>query len=155
MASISPRDELTKLVYLEWQDLYNRERPFQVFCAEVPAGDGDLRTSNLAFKTGPQEVIHDVRGNEDYFSLDQHGFTFRKHCTGLREETLSHEAVETAYLPEMAQFIKNNVDDADRVVFFDWRVRLPVWTFSRSADRLIHTDSEECPSDGSKSVQHV
>lgn len=138
MAAISPRDELAQLMYLDWQDLYNRERPFQVFCAEVPAGDGDLRTSNLAFKTGPQEVIHDVRGREESFSLDQHGFAFKKHGTWLTEKTLSQEAVENVYLPEMEQFIKNNVDDVDRVVFFDWRVRssiskLLIWRY-RSAD---------------------
>lgn len=34
----------------------------------------------------------------------------------------SREAVESLYLPEIEHFLKREVNDVDRVCFFDWRV---------------------------------
>jgi hypothetical protein len=112
-------DEEASFQYLDWQDLYNIEKPFQVFSAEVP-DDPDTRTTNLVFKNGPLEHIHDARGRESEFTVKDHGFAFRESTTALREPSL--ESVEQEYLPQMEKLIKSELQNVDRIFFFDWRV---------------------------------
>ena len=115
------KDEEAKLLYLDWQDLYNTEKPFQIFSL-VPDHDlPDTRSSNLVFKEGDTEVIHDARGMEPAFCLDKHGFAFRRHKTQMRD--FEHaEAMESIYLPEVEALIKKEVEAVDQVYLFDWRV---------------------------------
>ena len=118
---MSPQhDEEASFLYLDWQELYNTEKPFQIFSA-IPEHAIDQRATNLVFKAGPPEHINDIRGNEASFSLDVHGFAVRKHVTSLQNfENVSE--IESVYLREIEELLKSEVEDVDQVFLFDWRV---------------------------------
>ncbi|KAK4697612.1 hypothetical protein P7C71_g480, partial [Lecanoromycetidae sp. Uapishka_2] len=117
-----PQDEETRIQYLDWQVLYEKEKPFQLFSA-LPEGDlPNQRTTNLVFKEGEAECIHDVRGKESHFVLDKQGFTFRGHQTQVHDFG-RREDVEGIYLPEMEELLRRELKEVDQVYFFDWRIR--------------------------------
>lgn len=66
------KSDVASLTYLQWQDLYETEKPLQVF-ANVVEGSIE-RLTNLVFKSGPPQEIHDIRGREAEFTLDENGF---------------------------------------------------------------------------------
>ncbi|KAF2684665.1 hypothetical protein K458DRAFT_388366 [Lentithecium fluviatile CBS 122367] len=109
--------------YLEWDPLYETEKPFQIF-SDIPAGSADQRKDNLNFKPGPSEKVHDVRGDENHFTLDKNGFEYIRHKTKVLDgDIYSKEHVQDIYLPECAQVLKTVLDGADEVHVFDWRRR--------------------------------
>ena len=107
------------LKFLKWQELYEIEKPFQVFI-NIPSHVKDRRTTNLVFED-VQVNIRDVRYLPNSFDLNQHGFTYIKHTTNVQCFT-DRAAVEEQYLPEIEKLIRSNLEDVDRVHFFDWRV---------------------------------
>ena len=114
------KNEEAKLLYLDWQDLYSNEKPFQIFSLVPDHALPNARTSNLVFKEGETEVIHDARGMEPAFCLDKHGFAFCCHRTQMKNFE-DAEAMESLYLPELEALIKSEVGAVDQVYFFDWR----------------------------------
>lgn len=118
----NPQDELVRLDYLKWNDLYLREQPFQTFL-EIPEYAPDQRRHNLEFEKGKEQLIQDIRGREEDFTLDVHGFQYFKHSSSLRApEIYDHEAIKNIYLPEFAKFLQDNIKGADHIVVWDWRV---------------------------------
>ncbi|KAI1376896.1 hypothetical protein F4677DRAFT_445214 [Hypoxylon crocopeplum] len=109
--------ETVKLRYLEWNPLFEREKPYQII-TNVPPG---CPTSNLSFRLFDEEQMHDVRGHEDEFNLDDHGFTFVKQHDALPQ--FSKDTIEEEYIPLMSEWLKKNIDDAEEVYVFDWRLR--------------------------------
>jgi hypothetical protein len=113
-------NEEARFHYLEWRDLFRREKPYEIFINLPPEQDHVPRT-NLSFKRAPiAHTVHDVRGHEQEFDLDTHGFTWRSHSCSV-EKLRDDNFITAEYLPQMEQFIKSNVEGADRIVFFDWR----------------------------------
>ena len=106
--------------YLQWQDLYEKEKPFEIFI-NLPSTVDDQRQSNLVFEDGTPEYVENARDSTTSFDLDVHGFTFKRHRT-LFTAWHNRDAVETDYFPDLEQFLKQELPGADRVVFFDWRV---------------------------------
>jgi hypothetical protein len=109
-------------LYFQWQDVFQKEKPFELFI-DLPPDLPDPRRTNLVFEGAPEEFVEDTRGSEEKYSLDTHGFTFRKHKTTF-DNWSDREAVEREHFPEIEQLLKDQVDGVDRVFFFDWRVRL-------------------------------
>ncbi|EXJ74854.1 uncharacterized protein A1O5_01550 [Cladophialophora psammophila CBS 110553] len=112
---------IAPLKFLKWLPLYETEKPFQVFI-NVPEDAQDQRTTNLAFHNVEVHIL-DVRNfPPHYFSLNEQGFMYR-----LQKFDPTHIAdrkkVEELYLPEMEALLKAEVEDVDRVFFFDWRLR--------------------------------
>ena len=107
------------LSFLHWQDLYEREKPFQIF-TNIPEDAEDQRDTNLVFKRECVSV-YDVRGLLRNTSLDTNGFIFRKH-TLKNGNFHDRNSIEQNYLPEIETLLKSEVDGADRIFFFDWRV---------------------------------
>lgn len=106
--------------YIKWQSIYEKERPFYCFI-DIPKEVADQRTTNIVYEDR-ETLFHDIRGQESHFSLDEHGFTIRKHelqFNGWQDR----ERVEKEYLPEVEALIREHVDGADKIYFFDWRVR--------------------------------
>ncbi|KAI9795222.1 MAG: hypothetical protein M1833_007304 [Piccolia ochrophora] len=68
--------ETTQLNFLQWQDIYNTEKPFELM-TDIPADAPDQRRTNLVFHSVGEQKIRDVRGVEDRYSLDAHGFAYR------------------------------------------------------------------------------
>lgn len=115
-----PRDESARLTYVEWQDVYTHEKPYQIF-SSLSSDLSDLSTTNLVFKDGDVETIHDARQHQNEFRLDKQGFQFCRHKLRL-DDVSSEEAVRDSYLPQMEDLLRCNVDGVERVFFFDWRV---------------------------------
>ena len=107
------------LKFLDWQELYSNEKPFQIFI-DIPDDAVDQRGSNLVFKD-IQVPLKDVRTMPDHFSLDDNGFIYRKHKTNI-SDLADRETVETIYLPEVESILRKEMEGVDRVFFFDWRV---------------------------------
>ena len=116
-----PLNDEAVLNYLDWQDVYAKEKPFQLFSVIHNSGLAEERTTNLVFKEGQLEFICDVRGEESLYSLDEQGFAFRVYPTSLRDFS-NRENIENVYLSEMEDLLKREVENVDKVYFFDWRV---------------------------------
>lgn len=107
------------LSFLHWQDLYEREKPFQIFI-DIPEDAEDQRDSNLVFKQ-ERLTIFDIRELATNFSLDDTGFIYRRH--EMRHvDFSSRKAVDQSYLPEVEQLLRKELEGVDRVFIFDWRV---------------------------------
>jgi len=105
---------------LQWQSLYDRERPFQLL-TQLPPGAEDQRTTNLVFDDVVVEV-EDVRSAAFSPTLDGHGFMFRI-CPSVLPGFTDQKMVEEQYFLEVEKLIKANVVDAKQVYIFDWRLR--------------------------------
>ncbi|KAL9609701.1 MAG: hypothetical protein Q9167_005551 [Letrouitia subvulpina] len=117
---MTSRDVQASLSFLHWQDLYNLEKPFQIFI-NIPEDAEDQRDTNLVFKRVCL-TIRDVRGLSTELSLDTNGFIYRQHTMRTTDCT-DREDVEQSYLSEVEELLKREVEGADRVFFFDWRLR--------------------------------
>jgi hypothetical protein len=112
--------ETATFTYLEWQVLYEKEKPFEIFI-QIPEDAEDKRWTNQFFKQGPRQHIRDLRGNEDSVSLDQNGFEYRKHAFKFTDCD-NNDAIAQEYLPEVERFIMDEVEGAERVHIFNWEV---------------------------------
>ena len=111
-----------QLNYLEWQPVYLKEKPYQVF-SNISENDPVIdRTTNLVFRPGDPETIHDARGHEEEFDLDMEGFMFAVQETNVSDFKNRH-SVEGQYLKEMEQLLRSHIRDIEQVYFFDWRVQ--------------------------------
>lgn len=112
----------TSLNFLQWQRLYEEEKPFQIFI-NIPKDAEDQRNTNLVFRKVTLKV-QDVRGHLENLSLDANGFMYRQHTTKMTSFR-DRKIVGENYLPEIEALLKREVDGADHIFFFDWRVRHP------------------------------
>ena len=112
-------DVQASLSFLHWQDLYEREKPFQIFI-DIPADAEDQRHTNLVFQR-ERLTISDVRGHTANLSLDDNGFIYRRHETR-HADFSNRKAVEENYLLEVEQLLRKELEGVDRVFIFDWRV---------------------------------
>lgn len=112
------RTETSSLQFIKWTDLYKTDRPYQIF---IDLPDSTPRT-NVEFEV-KEVVFRDVRGQEDSYELDTHGFMLRhsKEIEGFGNDP-TPEFIEKEYLPSVEELIKKEVKGADRVKIFDWRV---------------------------------
>jgi len=109
--------------YVEWQDLYKDEKPFQILI-DLPGEATNKRTTNLVFSKGIEENIQDVREQLSKFDLDIHGFVHRNHPTRLKMEDFADKAkVENIFLPECEAILKDVMDGVDQVYFYNWLLR--------------------------------
>jgi hypothetical protein len=139
--TISTTSTFGPLRFLEWQTIYETEHPF---VCTLPLQPG-VPDSNIVLRTRTNIPIHDVRGRESDFSLDQHGFIF------VRDESLknfdnfaSKEDIEKTVLPAMENLLKRVVNDAEGVFCFDWRVSWTICTCRLGKGRQsfsVHKDA--------------
>lgn len=118
---MAAEDLQVALSFLSWQDLYATEKPFQIFI-DIPKEADDQRDNNLVFEKAMVK-IRDVRHTSIDQSLDTNGFVYRKHKSRTTDFT-QKESVERDYLPEVECLLRKEMDNVDRVFFFDWRVSL-------------------------------
>ena len=116
---MAAQDLQVTLKFLEWQELYEVEKPFQIFI-NIPNDAEDRRDTNLVFKSVVLQV-HDIRESSKDFSLDENGFMYRQHTTKTTSFT-DRRTVDQNYLPEIEALLRRELDGVDRVFFFDWRV---------------------------------
>ena len=104
---MEPKHERRKLMYLQWDDKFEQEKPYQIVSENIPELDG-LARSNIEMGEGPEELIEDVRGRESAFSLDQNGFQIIKHQFPSIDYQ-SNDDVENVYKPEIERLLKEQV----------------------------------------------
>lgn len=109
----------TTIQYLEWQDIYEREKPF-LLLFDLPDNAKDRRTSNLVFKAKTL-TLHDIRASETPLTLDENGFMVKQSTTQVTDFA-NRKYVDENYLPEAEKLLREQVEGVDRVYFFDWRV---------------------------------
>ena len=116
---MEPQNVHVTLKFLQWQPLYETEKPFQIFI-DIPEDAKDKRNTNLVFEDVPL-VVNDVRGLGKLSSIDEKGFIYRRHESCVTNFS-DRNVVDKTYLPEIEKLLKNELDGVDRVFFFDWRV---------------------------------
>ena len=122
-----PQDVQATIQFIKWQDLYKREKPFITFL-DLPTDHKEQRKSNVDFED-IRVRISDIRGMEDAFQLDIHGFMIAQlpPYTG----SLDTATIRESHLPAVEKLLKSKVEEADRVFIFDWRVRAKLCTLLR------------------------
>ena len=124
-------DEITKIFFLQWQQIYENEKPYQDFMSGQEE-DPEFRDRDLVFAESPPLTVHDLRGKEAEFTLDQNGFAVPQHRSAMKAfDTI--EEFQNVYLPEMEKLIHDEVDGVDRIFIFDWRVSMVVRLASLSS----------------------
>ena len=113
------QDVHVTLKFLQWQSLYETEKPFQIFI-DIPDDAEDKRNTNLVFEDVPL-TVHDVRAIGEIRSIDDKGFIYRKHTSSVTNFS-NRKLVDETYLPEIEALLRSQLDEVDRVFFFDWRV---------------------------------
>ena len=114
------KDRQVAFEYLEWQDLYEEEKPFEVFI-QIPDGLPDARPTNLVFNKVCTQLVKDIRGNESEYTLNEQGFQVVKVPTAFKD-FYNRDSVEQHYKAECAQLLMDNLEGVDRLYFFNWRV---------------------------------
>lgn len=79
------------------------------------------RQHELCIVLGKPELIHDVRGIDQEFELDQNGFRYVKAPTGFKGCDSDIE-IREALIPEMEELLRREVQDCDEIVVIDPKV---------------------------------
>jgi len=112
------RDEVASLRYLQWDDKFHDVKPYTLYM-NVPEG---FPPQNYKVDWEEPETIHDVRGHESEYSLDDNGFAFYKHHFNL--DGYDRETLERDYLPQVEAFLMDTIPNATEVKIYTWRVSL-------------------------------
>jgi len=117
-----PMGQSVSLAYIDWDERQPRNSaPFQVYStptnASMPRGE-----SNITFSAREPHVILNVRGREQEFHTDTHGFSFvkREPCNVL--DWNDEESVTQTYYPWVTDLIRSEISGADEVYVFQHRV---------------------------------
>ena len=110
-----------RFTYLEWQELFAREKPVQVLDAHAAAPD--QKAATITFHDNVVEEVHDVRGYELSFSIDVQGFEYVKHASAVKPAQFQDKTfVDEHYLPECEELLKARFAGVDKIHFLYWRV---------------------------------
>ena len=110
----------TKFTYLEWQDIFAKEKPTQV--VEPEKAPPDQKATNITFRVAVAEEGQDARGRESDFDIDVNGFEFYKHASKLTPDQFKDkDYVDAHYLSESEELFKKRCDGVDRVKIVHWR----------------------------------
>lgn len=109
-------DEVTSLNYLQWQDEFLIQKPFEVL-SEVPQG---CPKTNFSLRRGQPQKIADIRAQGvSRFNLDDNGFQIYPNPLSMTSFGLGD--IEQEYLPLVKGFLQT-VDPGAEVFIFDWKV---------------------------------
>lgn len=112
-----PSAQRATLNYIQWKEDFMTVKPYEVI-SEVPDG---CQRRNFSLGPGPEQTIHDIRGREDQFNLDNNGFEVRKH--ELLTTSFDTKSIQDHYLPAIESLLES-VDPGAEVCIFDWRVSI-------------------------------
>lgn len=116
-AVLAPHNVPTTLNYYTPTGPTADEAPYQ-YVYEPPTGKPK---DNIGREPHPV-VVHDVRGRESEFTLDNAGFQFVKH-TSQEKAFDDEEHIKEVYYKEVEELLKREVG-AKRVLIFDHTIRL-------------------------------
>ncbi|KAK7402980.1 hypothetical protein QQX98_011256 [Neonectria punicea] len=108
--------ERASLPYTQWKDDFKTEKPYEII-SQVPEG---CPQKNFTLGPAPEQVIHDLRGQESEFNLNDNGFEVRRNEISMT--SFGQDDVESHYLPAIKPLLQD-VDPGSEVDNFDWRLR--------------------------------
>jgi hypothetical protein len=106
--------------YFQWDPKFDHEKPYYLY-TDPPPG---YPPTNLVTRPGKPEEIHDIRGREHHFNLDDHAFAFRRQNYPHAIKGVDEETITSQYLPSLAVLIKDLLQEDCEILWFDWRVNL-------------------------------
>ncbi|KAK3947437.1 hypothetical protein QBC32DRAFT_354304 [Pseudoneurospora amorphoporcata] len=115
-ATAGQAEQKAKLNYIQWEDKFRTEKPYE-FISQAPEG---CPRKNFTLAASPEQTIHDIRGSEDLFNLDDHAFQVVRQELGVIPT--NQEGIEREYLPKVVELLRS-IDPGAEVVVFDWRLR--------------------------------
>lgn len=94
------------------------------------------------FDAAPHEVpIHDARGQESSFTLDNDAFAIIQNLPPSSEKDfVSAASIEANYYPELERLLLSHVPGATKVVFFDHTIRRADPSADRTPVTRVHID---------------
>ncbi|WYZ36594.1 hypothetical protein EsH8_II_000100 [Colletotrichum jinshuiense] len=108
--------------------------PYNLIHPEGPPGRnyGDAPT---------ETTLHDIRGRESDFNLDQDAFTVIRNLPPSAEKDFTDdESVKQNYYPELEKLLLENVPGSNRVLFFDHTIRRADPKANRNPVTRVHID---------------
>jgi hypothetical protein len=107
------------LEFLKPLDKYKTEKPYRLFVG-LPDASDDFPVTNCETEEFCVS-LHDIRGRENNYNLDEHGFQCIRYTHAFSSWD-DAESIDTQYLPQVEKSIRENIPDARRVVVYNWRV---------------------------------
>lgn len=111
------RTRTATMLYAKDLPIFRHEKPYSI----LTSFEGCDKPTNMQFGPEQPETITNIRGIEEQFTLDKHGFKYMSSPTAFSDWG-NRRAVEENYLPEVEALLLNSVQDVDEVLIFDWRV---------------------------------
>lgn len=89
-----------------------------------------------------QVLIHDIRGFESEYTLDNDAFAIIQAVPPSRTDFNSDESIKSTYYPEVESLLLSHVHGANRIVIFDHTIRAPPThpSAKRTAVNKTHID---------------
>ncbi|KAH8745973.1 hypothetical protein BGZ57DRAFT_936062 [Hyaloscypha finlandica] len=116
------RDQSIALRYIKWNEIYaHGVKPFQMY-SNLPEDQKGLPESNVCFEEGTPCLVRNLRGMEDHFDIDKHGFSFARVDPVSFMDWKSAPNVVQDYYPQVVALLKRHILAADHVHIFQHRV---------------------------------
>jgi hypothetical protein len=109
----------TTIFYMKPQSLYEKEKPYFL---NVPVEEGsDLAQTNVNY-TRISVSVTDIRGQQDKFTLDEHGFQLRTFHSKLSYDDFDDpKKLTSLFYPEVQAFLRASLGATDALTF-DYQV---------------------------------
>ena len=114
-------ETLGKFNYFQWKPMFREEKPYYLY-TDPPPG---YPNANFSTQPGEAETVHDVRGREKEFNLDDNAFAFARQEYPHSLKDLDEVTIKTQYLPSLEVMIRQLLQQDCEIFWFDWRVRSP------------------------------
>ncbi|KAI1408034.1 putative 7 alpha-cephem-methoxylase [Hypoxylon sp. FL1857] len=110
-------DALAQFNYFQWKPIFLNEKPYYLY-TDPPEG---CPNANFSTAPGATETVHDIRGREQKFNLDDHGFALRHQEFPI--EIVTDVTIQKQYLPSLEVMIRELLQEECEIFWFDWRTR--------------------------------
>ncbi|KAM5354322.1 hypothetical protein ACJ41O_000971 [Fusarium nematophilum] len=118
----NPSHYTTSVFYLGHNPTYETEKPYFFNIPADPAWSPKVQQTNVKY-TRKRIAITNLRGHEDFFSLDKHGFQLGAFKSTVSYDEFSHmDTIASRFYPEVKQFLKAYTG-ATEVLPFDFQIR--------------------------------
>ncbi|KAM3413648.1 hypothetical protein BST61_g10341 [Cercospora zeina] len=142
-------DIRTETYYADRDDKFLQEKPYEL--KFLPQEDFPL--SNMTWSRYDGIHVTDIRGHEDQYNAQEHGFQLAPMRTTLAYEDFDEpQKVEEVYMKEAAECLRSKLNAA-RVLAFDCNIRKSQVQYPLSSEEawiMVQTDSSHA-----KGVPHT
>jgi hypothetical protein len=111
------KNENFRLNYFQWDPKFSEVKPYELLLGDIPDG---FPIKNFDVAPEKAEIIYDVRGHEELFTLENNGCCFTEQKLDI--STWTKETIEDVYLGKVEHLLRSTIPDVDDLFIFDWRV---------------------------------